>query len=355
MFDYLKSWFDRHFSDPRVNLLALLLVGVTVVVIFTSKILMPIFIAVVIAYLLEGLVGLLTERKVPRLVAVVVVFVLFLAVFLIILLAGIPAMYRQLALLLQELPAMIAQAQQVLLLLPERYPNIFSELQVRELTGNFRTETNRFAQWLLSYSLSSIPTLFILIIYAVIVPVAVFFCLKDKNTILAWFAGYLPSEKELVQQVWKETNQQIANYIRGKFWEILIVGVVTYAVFSLLGLNFAFLLSVLVGFSVLIPYIGATLVTFPIALIAFFQWGMGPEFAYVLIAYGVIQLLDANVLVPILFSRVVNLHPLAIIVAVLFFGGIWGFWGVFFAIPLATLIKAVLSAWPRREILVKEI
>jgi putative permease len=63
-------------------------------------------------------------------------------------------------------------------------------------------------------------------------------------------------------------------------------------------------------------------------------------------AYGVIQLLDGNVLVPLLFSEAVNLHPVAIIVAVLFFGGIWGVWGVFFAIPLATLVSAIFSAWP---------
>jgi putative permease len=62
--------------------------------------------------------------------------------------------------------------------------------------------------------------------------------------------------------------------------------------------------------------------------------------------YGVIQFFDGNVLVPLLFSEVVNLHPIAIIVAVLLFGGIWGFWGVFFAIPLATLVKAVFNAWP---------
>jgi putative permease len=59
-----------------------------------------------------------------------------------------------------------------------------------------------------------------------------------------------------------------------------------------------------------------------------------------------IQALDGNVLVPLLFSEAVNLHPIAIIVAVLFFGGIWGVWGVFFAIPLATLISAVVTAWP---------
>ena len=67
-----------------------------------------------------------------------------------------------------------------------------------------------------------------------------------------------------------------------------------------------------------------------------------------IIAYAVIQALDGNLLVPLLFSEVVNLHPVAIILAILFFGGLWGFWGIFFAIPLATFVKAVLNAWPRK-------
>jgi len=112
---------------------------------------------------------------------------------------------------------------------------------------------------------------------------------------------------------------------------------------------FTMLISMLVGFSVLIPYIGAAVVTIPVAIVAFIQFGFTAEFAWVMIAYGIIQLLDGNVLVPVLFSEVVSLHPVAIIVAVLVFGGIWGFWGVFFAIPLATLVNAVLRAWPRAE------
>jgi len=113
-----------------------------------------------------------------------------------------------------------------------------------------------------------------------------------------------------------------------------------------LGLQYTLLLAVLTGVSVLIPYIGAAVVTLPVALVALFQWGPTAEFYYVLVAYLVIQALDGNLLAPLLFSEVVNLHPVAIIVAILFFGGIWGFWGVFFAIPLATLINAVLRAWP---------
>ncbi|MCA1779625.1 MAG: AI-2E family transporter, partial [Xanthomonadaceae bacterium] len=106
-------------------------------------------------------------------------------------------------------------------------------------------------------------------------------------------------------------------------------------------------ISMLVGFSVLIPYIGAAIVTIPVAIVAFIQFGFTSDFVWVIVAYAIIQLLDGNVLVPVLFSEVVSLHPVAIIIAVLVFGGIWGFWGVFFAIPLATLVNAVLRAWPR--------
>ena len=141
-------------------------------------------------------------------------------------------------------------------------------------------------------------------------------------------------------------QQQIANYIHGKLLEILIVGVVTYIIFLSFGLNYPLLLSVAVGLSVLVPYIGAVLVTIPVALVAMFQFGISPTFWYLIVAFSVSQLLDGNLLVPYLFSEVVNLHPLVIIISVLIFGGLWGFWGVFFAIPLATLVKAVLNALP---------
>ncbi|MFA0674358.1 AI-2E family transporter, partial [Vibrio sp. 10N.222.51.A6] len=120
----------------------------------------------------------------------------------------------------------------------------------------------------------------------------------------------------------------------------------SYVTFAILDLRYSALLAVAVGFSVLIPYIGAAAVTVPVAIVGLFQWGLEPQFYWLLLAYGIIQALDGNVLVPVLFSEAVNLHPVAIIVAVLVFGGLWGFWGVFFAIPLATLVKAVWNALP---------
>ena len=183
----------------------------------------------------------------------------------------------------------------------------------------------------------------------ILLPIMVFFFLKDKDKIIAWASDFLPDERRLLHKVWEELDVKIASYIRGKVIEILIIWAASYVAFAIMGLDYAMLLSLAVGLSVIIPYVGATVVTIPVALIAFFQWGFSTEFAWLLAIYGVIQFLDGNLLVPLLFSEVVNLHPVAIIVAVVFFGSIWGVWGVFFAIPLATLIQAIIKAWPTEE------
>ena len=196
---------------------------------------------------------------------------------------------------------------------------------------------------------SSVVNLLTAIVYMILVLLLVFFMIKDKTKILNWLASFLPRERGLTTSVWHEVNDQVGNYVRGKFWEIVIVGVVTWVVFALLGVEFAILLAVITGLSVLIPYVGAAAVTVPVALIGFVQWGFSWEFAWLMIAYGIIQALDGNLLAPLLFSEVVNLHPIAIIVAILIFGGIWGFWGVFFAIPLATVVQAVIRAWPKNS------
>jgi putative permease len=235
-----------------------------------------------------------------------------------------------------------------LLNLPESYPNLFSEDQVKQFMDGLGGEIGSFGQTILEYSLASLPNVFSLIIFLVLVPILVFFMMKDKSELLNWVANFLPRNRPLMSAIWKEMDGQIANYIRGKFLEILIVGGVSYLVFSVLGLNYALLLSFITGLSVIVPYIGAAVVNVPIAVIAYVQWGIGGEFWTILIAYNILQLLDGNVLVPVIFSEAVNLHPVAIISAVLFFGGIWGLAGVFFAIPLATLIKAIINAWPSR-------
>lgn len=345
--ELLKNWFKRSFSDPQVVILGVVLLIGFAVVIGLGKWLAPLFAGLVIAYLLEAVVAALQRLGLPRLPAVILVFLVFMALMLFLLLGFVPKISRQLTQLVQQFPDYLLQGHDLLKRLPEKYPQLVSEEQVQTLMGNLGQEMAATGQQLLTWSLSSVAVLFGLVVFLVLVPVLVFFFLKDKELMIRWFAGLLPPERSLVTAVWAEAEMQIANYVRGKVTEIFIVGSVTYITFILLGLQYSALLATLVGFSVLIPYIGAAVVTLPIALVAYFQYGWGWEFGQILIAYGVIQALDGNVLVPLLFSEVVNLHPVAIILAILVFGGVWGFWGIFFAIPLATLVQAILRAWPR--------
>jgi len=342
--EMLRQWLARHLSDPQVVILGLLLVAGFSVVLLMGDMLAPVLAAVVLAYLLEGVVGPLERIGVPRLLATAVVFLVFMAFLLFMIFGLAPLISRQVTQLVQQLPGMIAAGQEVLARLPERYPHFITQEQVQAIIDSVRGEIAALGQEVLSRSVTSVVGVASFVIYLVLVPILVFFMLKDKARILAWFDRYLPRERELAVRVWHEVDQQIGNYIRGKFWEILIVWAVSFATFSFLGLQFAMLLSFIVGISVIIPFIGAMAATVPVALVGYFQWGWSADFAWLMAAYTVIQVLDGNVLVPLLFSEAVDLHPVAIIVAVLFFGGLWGFWGVFFAIPLAVLVKAVINA-----------
>ncbi|MFJ3370967.1 AI-2E family transporter [Pseudomonas sp. NPDC086251] len=349
MFKVLRDWIQRYFSDEEAVVLAVLLFLAFTAVLTLGGMLAPVLAGMVLAYLMQGLVVTLERLRVPGGAAVGLVFALFMGVLLVFIVVLVPLLWHQLITLFNELPGMLAKWQSLLLLLPERYPHLVSDEQVLQAIEVARGEIGKFGQWALTFSLSSLPLLVNIMIYLVLVPILVFFFLKDREMIGQWVSGYLPRERALITRVAHEMNRQIANYIRGKVIEIFICGGATYIGFVVLGLNYAALLALLVGVSVVVPYVGAVVVTVPVLLIALFQWGWSDQFIYLMAVYGIIQVLDGNVLVPLLFSEAVNLHPVAIICAVLLFGGLWGFWGVFFAIPLATLFKAVLDAWPRKE------
>jgi putative permease len=243
---------------------------------------------------------------------------------------------------------MVGQLKQLLTSLPEKFSAYIGPDQFQLILVRLSEEVANLAEQLLSFSLSNFQGVLGLLIYLVLVPLLVFFMLKDKDQLLSSVSRILPQKRGAMKAIGEEMNTQLANYVRGKAIEIVIVGTVSLVAFLILGVKYAALLALLIGLSVLIPYIGATVVTIPVLLVGYFQWGFSNEFAWLVVIYIVIQVIDGNVLVPLLFSEVVNLHPVAIVVAVLFFGGIWGFWGFFFAIPLATLVKAIYNAWPRK-------
>lgn len=348
MIEMFRRWFRTWFADEEAVYLFVALLSGLLVVVFFGAMLAPVLTALVLAYLMQGLVLSLKRRGLNHFLAVVIVFLLFLGGLVAVLGILLPLVWRQTVHLVREqMPYLLSNAETWLQQLPQRYPQLLSQAQAEQLITLLREEVADLAQSILSLSLASIPSLFNALLFIVLVPVLVFFFLKDSALLTNWVQQFVPRRRQLLVRVWHEMDEQIANYVRGKALEIFISSALAFAVFLWLDLHYALLLAVLVGLSVVVPYVGAIVVLVPVAAVAWVQFGWSAEFAMVLVSYGVLQFIDGNLLVPLLFSEVVNLHPVAIIVAILFFGGLWGLWGVFFAIPLATLLKAVLRAWPR--------
>ncbi len=343
----VRTWFNRYFSDPEAILLCFVLAFCFGLIVLIGGILAPALASIVIAYLLDWIVTHLQKLKIPRLVAVILVFLGFLGLLLMSFLLLLPLLWREVISLLGNLPDMLIKGQQLILELVARFPQFITQEQVNNFSSQLLTDVHNSAKTVLSVSWSSITGVITAVVYLVLVPLLVFFFLKDRDKLIQWIVEFLPRKRGILSRVSAEVNGQIGNYIRGKVVEILVVALATYGVFWYFGLQYAVLLAVLVGISVLIPYVGAIVITIPVALVAYFQWGWGSELGYFSLVYLIVQGLDTNILVPLLFAEAVNLHPVAIVVATLFFGGVWGFWGVFFAIPLATLVKAVLNAWPK--------
>lgn len=349
MLEIFNKWYRRYLYEEE-SVLLLVLLTISVVLLMTiGDILTPILAAIVLAYLVQGLSTRIQSWGLPVWVGVAVSYLVFIGIFFGVILGLMPLVSRQVTSLLAEAPRMLDQGRHFLGVLPERYPEFLTKGQLKDLLDMAQVELASVGQTVVTRSFASIPGVLTVMVYVILIPVLVFFFLKDRLQIMAWLSGFLPAERPLLERIWGEMNVQFANYARGKVLEMFIVGSVSYAAFTWLNLNYAALLALLVGLSVIVPYIGAALVTLPVVVVGFFQWGFTPEFYWMFAVYVVIQVLDGNVLVPLLFSEAVNLHPVAIILAVLFFGGIWGIWGVFFAIPLATLIKAVINAWPSPE------
>jgi len=336
------DWLKYHFEDTELMMLFAFLVVMFVLLGLFGSILAPALVAIALAYVLDGVVELLMNCKVPRILAIVIVGIGALLAVMFTLLAVIPVLSDQIGLLISKIPQYVQLLKDTVHDLQEQYPTGLNADYLQQAIAAGADKVQEWGGFILSKSLSSIPNVIALGVYTVLVPVLVFFLLKDKQRIIDWGQQFLPSSRSLLKRVWGELDVQIGNYIRGRFWESSMIGFVMWVVYMMMGNQYALLLAVLTGVSVWIPFVGAAVVAIPVLLLSYFQWGWSDMAMYSVLAYAIIQLIDANIVIPWLFSEIVNLHPIAIIVAVLVFGSFWGFVGVFFAIPLAALVQSVL-------------
>lgn len=346
----ISQWFRRNFSDPEaLSLFMTLVLGFVILELF-GNILMPILISIVLAYLLVSIVHFLERRcRIPHMLGVIAVYTLFVSLVIFAVILLIPLMVKQLSNLATELPTAIPKAQAWFNEFVNKNPRLFVHVNLSDIANYLQAQGTHVGKVALQYTLTTLPNIISVVLYFILVPVLVFFFMKDSKPISNWLAQYLPAHRGLVNKVWVEVNEKIAAYVRGRITEILMVGVFSTVAFALIGLQYAMLLGALVGLSVIIPYVGAIVVTIPVVMVGLIQWGLDIHFLILAIVYAAIITVDGYILAPKLLSKFVDLHPIVIIISVVIFGAIWGFWGVFFAIPLAMLINVVLKAWPRKS------
>ena len=243
MLDILQQWYHRHFTDPQTVIFAFILIVGALLIFVLNAHLMPILVAVIIAYLAEGMVVGLHRINFGRTVSASFVTALMITTILLAFFVLLPLLSRQISDLFREMPFMFARGQQLLLHLPEEYPDYVSAQQIEEILTLVRTELASLGQRVVSLSLSSVVGVITFLVYMILLPLMVFFFLKDKQMILGWLATFLPDERRLLRTVWAELDIKIASYVRGKVIEVLIIWLASYIAFALIGLNFAMLLS----------------------------------------------------------------------------------------------------------------
>jgi len=343
----INNLFRKIFSNEETLVFALLLTGAFLTLFFLGNILTPFLISIIFAYLLVGMQTRLEGYGLKSSIALFLTFSFFLLPGITLMVWLGPLVYQQLQSLILEVPKWVNAFMVFVQNVPEQYPDLVSSDQITAFLQTLSGQITAISQDFLKASIAGIQNTVSIAINLILLPILVFFFLFDRESIIAGCLSILPKKRAMLKKVWTEMDGQLSNYARGKAIEIVIVGLAAAIIFMYFDLQYIALLSVLVGFSVLIPFLGAFIVTLPVAAVGLLQFGLTFDFWLLIGAYLVLQILDGNLLVPLLFSDAVKLHPVIIMLAVFVFGSLFGFWGVFFAIPIATLVKAIWNSWPK--------
>ena len=346
MLEEINNLFRKIFSSEETLVFALLLTGAFLTLFFFGNILTPFLVSIIFAYLLVGMQKRLEEYGLNSTLALILTYSFFLLLGVALMVWLVPLVYQQLQSLILEIPKWVNSFMIFVQNIPEKYPDLISSDQITTFLQSLSGQITAISEDFLKASIAGIQNTVTIAINLVLLPILVFFFLFDRESIISGLLSVLPNKRAMLQNVWVEMDDQLSNYARGKAIEIVIVGLVAAVIFMYFDLQYVALLSVLVGFSVLIPFLGAFIVTLPVAVLGLLQFGLTFDFWLLMGLYVILQMLDGYLLVPILFSDAVKLHPVIIILAVFIFGGMFGFWGIFFAIPIATLIKAIWNSWP---------
>jgi len=296
--------------------------------------------ALFLAFALRPFVSLLERARVPRVLAILLL--------LFVLTGG-------LALLIINVTAQLNQFYVDLPRYQGRIRDLFTRLTdfvntVRERMGNILPEEPRAVREVkISESqfattkalLTQVGATLEFVLWAATVPFLTFFMLKDREKFGRVIDGILARNDKFGKgDVTGAISRTMTGYALGLSFVMLIMAAATTIALMLLNINYYYILGPLAGLAIMLPYVGVIFSTVPAISVAYFQYG-GEKALAVLAVYLVLQFLEGNVLTPFIVGGRVRLFPLAVMVAFIFWGLLWGLPGAILAVPMTSAIKVV--------------
>ncbi|MFE8698775.1 AI-2E family transporter [Cytobacillus sp. FJAT-53684] len=318
----------------------------TPIVVLLKTIFLPFVLAGILFYLCRPLVAWLEKKKVPRWIAILVAyFVIILFIYGIIRLVG-PVINDQLQRFVDNLPVMVATVTDWIKYVQENrttFPDFVQEALIKasgELEARLESNVGNIANGILSV-FGLIGGFINTIIYLVLVPFVLFYMLKDSHRFAPSVAVFFPqSKRDHVKNILKEMDKTISTYIQGQMLVSIIVGVLLFIGYLIIGLNYSLVLAMFGMFTNVIPFLGPYIAVVPAFLVALFQ---DPVMAlYVAIIMLIAQQIEGNIISPNIMGKTLNIHPLTIIVLILTAGNFIGIIGIIFVIPAYSIVKVLV-------------
>ncbi|MES2214954.1 MAG: AI-2E family transporter [Pseudomonadota bacterium] len=313
-----------------------------------EPILLPFFISFVLAYILHPLVRKFSNNShFHKMIVVTAIVVTIIVVSVLLLLLVVPLIYKQITLLILQIPIYKAYIQgNIIPLLVQKLqpfgPDITIKLQTL-LQGSINSTLGVLAGTInniFGYTMATIGTMLTFLL----VPIILFYFLRDWPSKSLPFEDLIPvNSRPTVKHVLNKIDRLLSAYILGQSNVCLCMAIYYSIGLSIIGLNVGILLGIITGFAVIVPFIGF-LVSFCSALIiGYVSFGMGPEILYIIILYIAGSVLEGSILTPKIIGDKIGLHPLWVIFAVLVGGHLFGITGLLFAIPAAGICKIFLN------------
>jgi len=182
-----------------------------------------------------------------------------------------------------------------------------------------------------------------------ILPILLLFYLLDYELVNDSLRSIIPAKYEKSSsELGTRLNQTVGAYVRGQLFLMIAIGTVATIVYKLIGLKYFFVFGIIVGITNIIPYFGAIIALIPVVIYSIISKD-APNPLVVVAVNVVLQFIEGNIFQPIIMGRQLQIHPIVIIVSILFFGSLFGALGVIFASPIAAAIRVLFQFYKERK------